>query len=58
MAMTELHLISASAAVGMPADCDLVFRLEQARELPDFSQVYPWAGKPISALRDRYRVPP
>ncbi len=49
----ELSLISASAAVGEPADCDLVFNLERAHDLPDFSQIHPWAGKPVSALRDR-----
>ena len=53
MALMELSLISASAAVGEPADCDLVFHLEEVRDMPDFSLVHPWAGKTISALRDR-----
>ena len=48
----ELELISASSVVGGPADCDLMFHLE-GENLPDFSQVHPWAGKMISALRDR-----
>lgn len=51
----ELQLISASSAAGEPADCTLVYRLDEdsGRGLPVVNETHPWAGKTICALRDR-----
>lgn len=49
----ELQLISALAVAGEPADCAVVYHLEEARSLPVISQAHPWAGRDICALRDR-----
>ena len=49
----ELQLLSASAALGEPADCAAVYHLEEAPGLPVISQAHPWAGRTICALRDR-----
>ena len=51
----ELQLISASSAAGEPADCTLIYRLDEGngRGLPVVNETHPWAGKSICALRDR-----
>ena len=49
----ELQLISASVVAGEPADCAVVYHLEEVKNLPVISQAHPWAGRNICALRDR-----
>ena len=50
----ELQLISASSSAGNPVDCTLIYPLDdKAHGLPVVDETYPWAGKTISALRDR-----
>ena len=52
----ELQLVSASSAGGEPADCTLVYRLDEENSdhsLPVVYETHPWAGKTVGALRDR-----
>lgn len=55
-AKVELHLTSGSLTRKGSADDALVYRLDEeseARGLPAVHQAHPWAGKKVSALRDR-----
>ena len=52
----ELQLVSASSAAGEPVGCTLVYRLDEETSdytLPVVYETHPWAGKTVSALRDR-----
>ena len=53
----ELQLVSASSASREPTGCTLIYRLDDENSdfsLPVVHESHPWAGKTVSALRDRF----
>lgn len=49
----ELIFVSARSSRKDKTSPALLYRLDDERDLPEPSQSHPWAGKNVSALRDR-----
>lgn len=49
----ELLFVSARSSRKDKTSPALLYRLDDERDLPEPSQSHPWAGKNVSALRDR-----